>query len=555
MKLRYIFTLVLTLLLAIALFACGEDGGDPVESTEPPETEPQPMKLNGFKLVREDLADDEDVARYSKLYRDMAALGEAELTIGNDFIARGEEDDPHAKEILCGPTNRPETAAALEALPGYYDFAVGVFGEKLCVTANTDEGIDEAIAYLLSNLKYENGELVYYGGNYFGCREYPAKDATLGGEAVEKYSIIYKKGDSNGERNAEKLVITISELTGRMLEVKDDGEAEGECEIILGKTSRADFIDPATLEAGGYKLLQKEKKLLLSADGFSGYNMIDERIGELMKENKLQVGYEESGKAEKSGLDGAKVMFVGNSFLYYGYCTTTKNKIVADDQGYFHQVAEEMGDDVYVTSVTYGGKGFKSLYTVLTDAHPNHYGKGGNTDSFYDQDYVILQQEGSNASSTYEYALKIMELFSPDTKFAFFMHHYTVQNNHTNVIDAAEKLRDEHGVIYVPAGHLMYEVWKGKTKVPGAELTYNKNSFVVNHSDSHHPNYLNGYITALSCYYALTGRSIVECPHDFVRTTMEYYTKATSNYDKILASAPDMRGLKQLVEQFVDKYN
>ncbi len=241
-----------------------------------------------------------------------------------------------------------------------------------------------------------------------------------------------------------------------------------------------------------------------------------------------------------------KIMFVGNSFLYYGYCTTTKNKIVFDDRGYFHSVASALGDDFYVTSVTYGGRGFKQLYEILTE---------NAEERLFDQDFVILQQEGSNASSTLEYAEKIMALFPVSTRFGFFIHHHNAQNLHANVIGAAQKLRDERGVIYIPEGHLVYDIWSGKTCVPGATLKYDKNSFVVNHTDSHHPNYLNGYLTAICCYYALTGKAVSNCPHDFVRTTKEYYTKAESNFDLILSSEADMKGLKRLAEEYVDKYN
>ena len=83
------------------------------------------------------------------------------------------------------------------------------------------------------------------------------------------------------------------------------------------------------------------------------------------------------------------------------------------------------------------------------------------------------------------------------------------------------------------------------------------NSFCVNQpKDRHHPNYLNGYLTALTVYYAITGRSIVDCPSDFVKTDLCYYKDgATSNFPEILASPADMRGLKQLVEVYVDRYN
>lgn len=216
-----------------------------------------------------------------------------------------------------------------------------------------------------------------------------------------------------------------------------------------------------------------------------------------------------------------------------------------------------------MTSVTYGGAVLrgsnkeKSLYDILIGSHPNHYGSGKDLDPFYVQDYVIIQQAGENPPSNEASTRAIMALFPPETKFCFFVHHHHVQRGHSYVLDTARTLRDEGSAVYLPVGHLIYEVWTGKAEVPGAMLRYNQDSFCVNQpNDRHHPNDLNGYLTALTVYYAITGESIVKCPHDFVKTSLEYYKDgATSNYPDILASDADMLGLKQLVERYVNEYN
>ncbi len=377
----------------------------------------------------------------------------------------------------------------------------------------------------------------------------------LGGKELSGYSIVCSEKNEDVRNAAEEMSLWIESKTGvKAPIISDDAEQVGS-EIRIGKTTRVGSVNPEMLMRNTYEIRVGDGSVSLAAGNTLGYNKIIERLETLMNENKLVPEFTESGTFTFYELNNKRVMFIGNSFLYYGYCTTTKNKIVYRDKGYFYQVAKEMGDEVDVTSVTYGGKGLKSLYDILTENHPNYYGKSDNMDVFYKQDFVILQQEGSNAASTEEYAEKIMALFPPETKFAFFIHHHNSQNNHSNVIKTAEKLRDTKGVIYIPEGHLVNHIWSGRTKVPGATLQYNKNSFVVNHTDSHHPNYLNGYLTALSCYYGITGKSILECPYDFVKTTKEYYTKAESNYDLILKSDADMRGLKELTEQYVNSYN
>ncbi len=559
MKTRRFFAFILALICCLPLAAACNSGGEittaPIETPEPETTEMPDLCLNGYTIIRAEKAPEDELELAISLRKTFRELGDFGIGIYDDFLRPGENVDPNALEIVVGVTNRPDSETACASLEGYYDYSVTLVGPKLYLSGNTVETLGEAVEYFKANLRVD-GENVYYTGGICICRkDYPQAQMKLGGTPISDFSIVYASGNEREKDIAESFSLEIARLCGKKPAVIADSEPESANEIIIGSADRAAAVTPSSLEKNSYMISAKSGKLVLSAGNMLGYDTVKERMTALMTENKLANDLEEKGTFEIKGLDGAKVMFVGNSFLYYGYCTTTKNKIVFDDQGYFHDVAEKMGDDVYVTSVTYGGKGFKALYSILTDNYPNHYGKGDNMDDFYDQDFVILQQEGSNASSTLEYAEKIMDLFPPETRFAFFIHHHNAQNNHTNVINAAKKLRDEKGVIYISAGNMMYDVWTKKVSVPGATLSYNKNSFVVNHLDSHHPNYLNGYLTALSCYYALTGNSIIDCPHDFVRTTMEYYTKAKSNYDKILASEADMRGLKQLVEEYIDKYN
>ncbi len=543
------FLLLLTTLLGIFLPACKNETPE-LPQEEVTETKMPDLPLNDFKIIRSEEADDLFEKKFADMYLQMYKMGGFGLKYTDDHLMEGVDSDPNVPEILCGLTNRPESEEAVNSLPGYCDYSITLIGKKLCIAANTEESLEEAIAYLIANLKVEGETLYYTGGQYMCNREYPFSESVL-----KEYKIVFSALSARDAAVAKEISLWIARQTGVKPDTVSDIKPVSDKEIILGKTLRKNSLDPSDYDGNEYKIIMKGSNIFLASRKSAGYTAAIEKLGTLMKENKLSDGLSESGTFELNGLDGGRVMFIGNSFLYYGYCTTTKNKIVFGDKGYFYQVAKAMGDDVDVTSVTYGGAGLKSLYSTITSAHPNYYGKGEKTDSFYDQDFVVLQQEGSNASSTAEYAEKIMALFPPETKFAFFIHHHNAQNGHSNVINTAKKLQKEKGVLYISAGHLMYDIWKGNTKVPGATFEYNKNSFVVNHSDSHHPNYLNGYITALSCYYAMTQKTIVDCPHDFVRKTKEYYTKAESNYDKILESEPDMRGLKQLVEEYIDKYN
>lgn len=431
------------------------------------------------------------------------------------------------------------------------------------MTANTPALLGEAMTYFLGNLSRDGEILRYVGGNYLHGGDYPLRTAQICGVPLADYVIVYPADGTREAAAAEQMALWIAEQTGHLARVTDDRAAEQTYEILLGKTNRAASLDPAVLANKHYGIKISKNKLALASASAVGYNAIKDRMVTLMKENKLNGTFSEEAEYAGGSLDGARVMFVGNSFTYYGGCTAVKNEIVSHDKGYFYQAALAMGDEVNVTAVTYGGAVLrgsdkaKSLYDILVDSHPNHYGSGKELDPFYAQDYVILQQAGENPSNNEESTRAIMALFPPETKFCFFVHHHNVWRNHNHIIRTAQVLRDEGSAIYLPAGHLIYDVWTGKTAVPGAKLVYNQDSFCVNQeNDRYHPNYLNGYLTALTVYYAITGRSIAECPYDFVKKSTQYYTNgATSNYTEILASNADMQGLKMLVEQYVNEYN
>lgn len=137
------------------------------------------------------------------------------------------------------------------------------------------------------------------------------------------------------------------------------------------------------------------------------------------------------------------------------------------------------------------------------------------------------------------------------------MHTNEVEKNHSGNLGAANLLKKRENVIYIPLGHLAYDLWQGIVKIPDTKLTYNRNSFIVAYtsSDGFHPNYLTGYLTALMTYCAITGQSAVGADCSFVSKSMNYYVIGTSNFDKILESNHDMTEIQKLIDQYIEKYN
>ena len=108
-------------------------------------------------------------------------------------------------------------------------------------------------------------------------------------------------------------------------------------------------------------------------------------------------------------------------------------------------------------------------------------------------------------------------------------------------------------------------ILNGSVTVPGAKQTYDKNSFIV--KDGHHPNMLTGYITTLAAYCAITGESAVGQSYDYyfdaslaptidIPGYVDYYYvngDADSNFPEIFASPDDMKGLQQLLDEYMAK--
>jgi hypothetical protein len=256
-------------------------------------------------------------------------------------------------------------------------------------------------------------------------------------------------------------------------------------------------------------------------------------------------------------LNKKKVMFIGNSFIYYGYCVIEGDQ-GTPDLGYFHHLARVNGDDVTVYDYVWGGRNLNQLY--------EKYLPLDNKELFESIDCVFMSEAGENNRDLVGSVKRIMALFPEKTKFVYLCHTYTYQCHHARIMMGMSKLR-KMGVTIVNWGGLAYDIWKGRVSVPGGKLSYNKDSFVVNKHDWHHQNMLSGYICSLMAYCAVTGKSAVGQPYGFCNDTSldarfdakrymdSYYVEGTSNLDAVFASEEDMRGLQILVDEYIKKYN
>ena len=266
-------------------------------------------------------------------------------------------------------------------------------------------------------------------------------------------------------------------------------------------------------------------------------------------------------------LDGKKVIFIGNSFVYYGGCVEPGNQR-EEDNGIFARLCAAMGDKVSVTDCTYGGhhfcdfsaEGCKFSKCIGKPCYGSDLLRGLDLSSF---DVVFFSESGDNFPHFLEDARTIMRRFpNPKTEFVYLCHTFTHYKKHNYVLDGMRELQKD-GVVLADWGKVCYLLTEEVHRlVPGGEV-YTAESFIKNKGDRHHPNPLGGYLTALCAYCAYTGRKAEGLPFDvcdgvrfgndaigfYEFTDRHYLHSDDTNFYRILESQKEMLALQVFADR------
>ena len=281
-------------------------------------------------------------------------------------------------------------------------------------------------------------------------------------------------------------------------------------------------------------------------------------------------------------LDGKRIIFIGNSYTHAanavidrGYSVLTQEERM-NDEGYFYQICKRAGLDVNVTAWCFGGHNITDTFAESCTAkgkpcegqnHPAYI-----KDPYYD--YVAIQpyKEGKYMGDLMAHLQPIVDFFrkaNPNVKFLLLVPHMAVERNYAWAKDL-DQLADS-GFIICNWGSMLHDICQKTVEVPGATQPFGRPTFVISASaeDGHHQNMLAGYLTALMAYCAITGDSAVGHPYDFcydssihrkfedfeTYKSKRYVYDIYTNFDLVFQSEPDMLGLQQLVDQYIEKYN
>ncbi len=282
---------------------------------------------------------------------------------------------------------------------------------------------------------------------------------------------------------------------------------------------------------------------------------------------------------EKVSLDGKRVIFIGNSYVYYGRSVMNVSSSVMsqaareNDKGFFYQLCKENGQEVNVTNWTFGGHGLADFFGAPC-AHATSACRGTRHENelknrYYD--YVFVSPGGgdrqaSTLADDFDYIIKFFTEANQNVKIVCLAnlgcHGYSSFGTDLPAIYNYYSTLADKGVIIADWGGLVYRIMHGIYTVPGGSQTYGKYSFIV--KDGFHPNMLAGYITTLMAYCSVTGESAVGQPYDFCNNyrvnakfnfnnyIKDYYTaEKPTNFPDIFKSEGDMKGIQELVDKYL----
>ncbi|MBR5218263.1 MAG: hypothetical protein IKV89_00890, partial [Clostridia bacterium] len=239
-------------------------------------------------------------------------------------------------------------------------------------------------------------------------------------------------------------------------------------------------------------------------------------------------------KSAKEILDGKRILFVGNSFIYYGRTVASVSKgdltleSRTDTKGAFYQLCKANGIDVEVINMTFGSH---TIGDIISDACPRSssdacYGKN-HMENLMDKnfDYVVFSPaSGDKQEAAFaEDSEKLMSIFreaNPDVKFVCLgnIGAYGFSSSKRNFPGTSSyyKSLEKKGVIIADWGGLVKAILNKEFKDSRFTQEYTNTTF-VNTKDNYHPNLLAGYLTTLFTYCAITGESAEGQPYGFYK--------------------------------------
>ena len=282
--LKKLLLVVLALCIALSLFACKKDGSDG-ESSESIKIV-ESISFLDYSIIRAEKTYDALLDKISDAYLALTDISGNDIVFTTDYLDRGEESDPAAKEILIGHTNRPETAEVLSQLENN-EYAVAVVGNKIVITGIADSLTPMALDWFVETYLSDGADGMIEGDLFYrGTTE----TIVIVDKGEPIYTLVRSEGADKGMLElCYRIADSVEAASGVVLPINSDRLNTGEShddsafEILFGDTNYKQTQEfRSTVTPDEYKIECVGNKLVIFAWNAEGIRQAVDFISDLL---------------------------------------------------------------------------------------------------------------------------------------------------------------------------------------------------------------------------------------------------------------------------------
>lgn len=272
---------VLVLILSFGLLsACGSDNSDVSSSASVtgPVADDGVLSTDNvsfidasgdavYRIIRSETATSQENTEVTNAATYLYTQMRNKLGVTSRQTTDANEDGTDAYEILVGDTNRPESAKVKEYFfaksAGFTDqYIICTIGKKIVIYSSGKDTLRAACEYFLNNYVSKDGVT---GGIKYIKEETTGKTAiTVNGASIANFKIVRRHYNESyiTQVQINNLIKTLGETYLFNVEyVEDQYVAEGDYEIVVGKTNRSN--SPNVINLDEYKISVSGKKVYI----------------------------------------------------------------------------------------------------------------------------------------------------------------------------------------------------------------------------------------------------------------------------------------------------
>lgn len=412
-----------------------------------------------------------------------------------DLLARGEEPDSSAKEILVGLTNRSESMANISGDMKSGDYVICVEGNKLVIGGIDDVSTADAVEYFIKKFIKSNQDLSYGSKNgtlTFSSADNLSKEADklidsikINSIDISKYKIVVPTDGYIVKYIGQLFADYITTFNGAMLEVVTDSEGISDYEIRIGNTSRTE----TEVSDGKYSIKVTASGLEAVSDSVFGYTeILDTLKYSIFKCNVSEISLNNGD--EWTGDDGAPSDLLKNGYIrimyhnVWGYLNADGSNPVANRSDIATEIYAAYNPDILCFEET--SSGFRSNSSVLFNyLSANYYSEicysnegGIGNPIFYNTNVLKLLESGYAKSRKGDKGTTwaVFEVISSGEIFGVTNSHFAADTNAGDDAVLGNTYRVEDAETLVGAVETIKTKYEGIMILCGGDYNCNESS-------------------------------------------------------------------------------